>query len=166
MENQLDVNSNNNKQLCFSSPKSIVRKSFYAKSVLSECRKLSRSIVSCLHQITSDTDLHYEIELIISEAFSNVVVHGYDGHGEGDVIIDVSVDEQKKLFLKVRDWGKPFRGPDTESLDLHPDLYMESGRGIFIISQLVDRFSYEHEDGENTLQIEKDLRKKKLKQDT
>lgn len=166
MENQVEVNPNNTKQLCFSSPKNIVQKSFYAKSVLSECRKLSRSIVFCLHEITSDTDMHYEIELILTEAFSNVVVHGYDGHEDGDVTIDVSVDELKRLYLKVMDWGKPFRGPDTEALELHQDLYMESGRGIFIISQLVDRFSYEHEDGKNTLHIEKDLRKKKLKQDT
>jgi serine/threonine-protein kinase RsbW len=119
-----------------------------------------------LHQITSDTDLHYEIELIITEALSNVVVHGYNGHDDGDLTIHVSVDDQKRLILTVNDCGKPFYGPDKDNLDPYKDLYMESGRGIFIISQLVDRFFYKHENGINILQIEKDITKRKLKKDT
>lgn len=166
MENQVEVNPNNNKQLCFSSPKNRVQKSFYAKSVLSECRKLSRSIVSFLHPIVSDTGLHYEIDLIITEACSNVVVHGYNSHEDGNITIDVSVDEQKKLILTINDWGKSFCGPNKDDLELQNDLYMESGRGIFIISQLSDIFYYEHKDGKNTLHIEKDLKKNKLVLDT
>ena len=137
-----------------------IHKIFRSKATIQDSRKLARSVTSALQQAVADQDTQYELELVITEACYNVIIHGYDNDERGDIEAHIFVDDQNRLVIEIVDWGKPFTGPGEEVFEPEPD--RESGRGIFIISQISDRFSYEHAHGKNFLRIEKDLDKKDM----
>jgi anti-sigma regulatory factor (Ser/Thr protein kinase) len=134
-----------------------IRKTFRSKSTVPECRNLARKAVAYLQRVTSCADTLYELELIITEACTNVAVHGYNHDHDGDIKLQLLVNDKDRLLIKVIDQGKPFTGfrPGT----FEPDPTMESGRGLFIISQLSDSHSYVRQDEQNILRIKKVLKK-------
>ena len=132
-------------------------KTFRAKSRVQDCRMLARTVASFLQQISSVQEIQYELELLITEACYNVVIHGYGGDENGDIEARLSITDEHRVLIDIVDWGRPFTGPGEECSEPEPD--MESGRGIFIISQVSDCFSYEHAHGKNCLHIEKGLGK-------
>jgi len=134
-----------------------IRKTFRSKSTFPECRDLARKAVAFLQRVTSNADTLYELELIITEACTNVVVHGYHHDHDGDIKLQLSVNDKDRLLIKVIDQGKPFTGSRPGTFELDPT--MESGRGLFIISQLSDSHSYVRHDDQNILRIKKMLKK-------
>ena len=133
-----------------------MRKTFYSKSSIHECRSLARKAVFFLQRFTSDTKILFELELIITEACTNVVVHGYNNDHDGYIKVQLVVENDNKVLIKIFDGGKPFTGPGKKDYQIDPT--QESGRGIYIISQLSDSYSYMRHDGKNILRIEKNLR--------
>ena len=133
-----------------------MRKTFSSKSSIHDCRNLARKAVSFLQRFTSDPKVLFELELVITEACTNVVVHGYNNAHEGYIKVQIIVENDNRVLLKIFDGGKPFTGPNKEDYQLDPT--KESGRGIYIISQLSDSYSYMRHDGQNILRIEKNLR--------
>jgi anti-sigma regulatory factor (Ser/Thr protein kinase) len=134
-----------------------IRKTFRAKSTVPECRDLARKAVVFLQRVTSNADTLYELELIITEACTNVVVHGYNHDHDGDIKVQLSVNEKVRVLIKIIDQGKPFTGSQPGAFELDPA--MESGRGLYIISQLSDSHSYVRHDDQNILRIKKVLEK-------
>lgn len=133
-----------------------MRKTFSSKSSIHECRSLARKAVSFLQRFTSDPKILFELELVITEACTNVVVHGYNNDHDGYIKVQILVENDNRVLIKIFDGGKPFTGPDKKDYQLDPT--QESGRGIYIISQLSDSYSYMRHDGQNILRIEKNLR--------
>ena len=132
------------------------KKTFRSKSSIHECREIARRAVSFLQMFTTDRQILFDLELIITEACTNVVFHGYNNDHNGYIEMHLFVENDNNLVIKIVDGGKPFTGPGQEDFTLDPT--MESGRGVYIISQLSDSYSYEHLDGQNILRIEKKLR--------
>ena len=53
----------------------------------------------------------HEQELMIKEACINVVVHGFNHEPDGYIKLQLSVNDNERLLIKVIDQGKPFTGP-------------------------------------------------------
>lgn len=80
----------------------------------------------------------------VSEALTNIVVHGYKGTvGGAGILIELSTDGQGAQ-LTVRDQGRPGpsdlyeTGPDLDKIDI----LEESGRGLALIRHHADTVNY------------------------
>ena len=82
-------------------------------------------------------------EVAVSEAVTNVVVHGYDGNAEGDISVSLTANSSE-VEVRIRDHGTP--GP-KDLFDRAPpldeiDFMQESGRGLALIRHHSDAVTY------------------------
>jgi anti-sigma regulatory factor (Ser/Thr protein kinase) len=88
-----------------------------------------------------------DLRLIVSELVTNSIRHA--GLRVGDPItLEISVDETA-IRVELRDSGHGFEPPATPA-----DLFQESGWGLFLVSQLTDRWGVSTEGGLTTVWIE------------
>jgi len=78
---------------------------------------------------------HFQVVSAVSEAFNNIVLHGYKGIETGIVMIDIDV-AYRSIKLSVSDWGAGFDPQDVPMPDL--GALPESGLGLFIIRSFVE----------------------------
>jgi anti-sigma regulatory factor (Ser/Thr protein kinase) len=94
-----------------------------------------------------------EVELALQEALANAIRHGCKGDPSRQVQCVVTCDAEDELLIVVRDPGTGFDAaavPDP----LHGDnILKSSGRGIFLINQLMDEVAFG--DGGRELQMRK-----------
>jgi len=80
-------------------------------------------------------EFQQQVVSAVSEAFNNLVLHGYEGRSDGRVDLSIRPGAAG-IEIEVRDWGKSFDPkaipvPDMETLP-------ESGMGIFIMRSFMD----------------------------
>jgi len=75
----------------------------------------------------------------VGEAFNNIAIHGYRGRDPGVVEIRV-VATQDQLSVELRDYGSSYDPGEASPPDL--EALPESGLGVFIIKNFVDRVEY------------------------
>jgi anti-sigma regulatory factor (Ser/Thr protein kinase) len=94
-----------------------------------------------------DESVLEDLRLIVSELVTNSIRHA--GLRTSDPIdLEVSVDEST-IRLELRDSGRGFAPPATPS-----NPFRESGWGLFLVSQLTDRWGVSDEGGVTTVWIE------------
>src|SRR4051812_11068196 len=93
-----------------------------------------------------------ELIIAINEAFSNAVRHG-TGTQTDDTTVAVEVTDQG-LVVSLTYRGEPF---DVGQRELPDDIFQHSGRGRFLMRQLLDQESYRFHDGRTTLRMFKHL---------
>jgi anti-sigma regulatory factor (Ser/Thr protein kinase) len=94
--------------------------------------------------------------LVVDEAVSNIVTHGYDGEG-GPVDIELSRADDA-LVMIIRDRARPFDAAAVESPRLDAPLAERTfgGMGVFLIRKLTDRADFQPlPDGGNELRLVK-----------
>lgn len=98
-----------------------------------------------------------ELMSAVSEAFNNVVFHGYAGR-RGDVEIEVTNDMcHDTVTVFVRDHGRFF---DIEAVPPPPlESLPETGMGLHIMRSFVDELTFEPGDP-NELRLSKRLRRR------
>jgi anti-sigma regulatory factor (Ser/Thr protein kinase) len=85
------------------------------------------------------------VELALMEALANAIRHGCKDDPSKQLQCVVTVDEQGEVTIVVRDPGAGF-DPSTVPDPLHPDnILKSSGRGIFLINELMDEVSFADE---------------------
>jgi sigma-B regulation protein RsbU (phosphoserine phosphatase) len=96
-----------------------------------------------------------ELELALNEAAANIMKHAYGGRPDQRIRIgaDILTD---RVVVRLSHWGEAF---DPQSIPPpRLDGTEESGYGLFIISESVDKVSYtQDEAGETFIQLEKTL---------
>lgn len=84
-----------------------------------------------------------EVVSAFSEAFNNIVLHGYEGVPRRDIDLRIVArdlnDETQELSLEIRDEGRIF--DPGQYLEL-PDEMPERGMGLFIIRSFMDELRY------------------------
>jgi len=130
---------------------------FKAKALPDVTRTLAREAMSVLaRSIKSESDL-YDLDLALTEACANAVDHAYKGKDVGDLEIKLHVDSYRFIVVEVADWGVGFDGVPAEIKK--PDPKAESGRGIYIISKLMDEFGIKKQQGKNIVFFRKNIKK-------
>jgi serine/threonine-protein kinase RsbW len=84
------------------------------------------------------------IELALSEALANAVVHGAKGDPKKVVECDVVCDETRGMLIVVRDPGPGFDAAAIPSPVVGQNIYSSHGRGIFLINQLMDEVQFKN----------------------
>ena len=82
------------------------------------------------------------IELALSEALANAVVHGAKADPKKIVECDVVCDETRGMLIVVRDPGKGFDPACIPSPVQGQNVYSDHGRGIYLINQLMDEVKF------------------------
>jgi serine/threonine-protein kinase RsbW len=104
-----------------------------------------------------------EITLGLHEAFTNVCQHAYAAISDGVVVVRVCLTENQ-VELHFEDQGAAFDEESWKAPD--PDSVLESGRGVWLMKQLMNEFSYESKPGEkNVLKLVKKLPHRVLERD-
>jgi anti-sigma regulatory factor (Ser/Thr protein kinase) len=84
---------------------------------------------------TAWNDFQMQVVSAVSEAFNNIVEHGYAGLDPGPIELEVGISAGQ-IAIDLRDWGISFNPSDVPSPDLA--LLPESGLGLFIIQSFMD----------------------------
>ncbi len=79
------------------------------------------------------------LQIAVSEAILNAIVHGNKEISEKNVYVKIENDE-RKITISIKDEGKGFDVNTLPDPTKSENLYKEHGRGIFIIKSLVDIF--------------------------
>lgn len=102
--------------------------------------------------------LAMNINLVIEEAFSNIVFYAYTDKDKHEINISISLNN-KRLTIEIRDDGIPFNplskpSPDTT---LSADERPVGGLGIYLISQIMDEMHYARKKDWNILTLTKSI---------
>lgn len=100
-----------------------------------------------------------EVELALQEALVNAVKHGCKGDPSKSVQCCVSCDDRGEVLIVVRDPGSGFDAASVPDPRAGQGLMRESGRGLFLINELMDEVRWE--DGGREVRMRKRSRSEK-----
>lgn len=98
-----------------------------------------------------------DVELALQEALVNAVKHGCKNDSRKSVQCCVTCDERGEVLIVVRDPGSGFDVSDVPDPRSDQGILRESGRGVFLINELMDEVRYE--DGGREIRMRKRGRK-------
>ena len=88
--------------------------------------------------------------VVVTEAVNNAIIHGNKRNPSKKVVVTCS-RRGKVLVIKVKDEGKGF-DPDAIPNPIHEEnLLRETGRGVFLMRQLMEKVSYNANGNEVTM---------------
>jgi serine/threonine-protein kinase RsbW len=85
----------------------------------------------------------FEIELALNEALVNAIKHGSGHDPSKQVQCCVACDHARGMLIIVRDPGPGFDPASIPNPVVGQNLFSTSGRGIYLINQLVDEVRFE-----------------------
>lgn len=110
------------------------------------------------HYETEADELAYHLNLALTEALANAIVHANAGDPAKKVRIIIETSDQI-LRVKVFDQGQGFDINAVPPPD--PQQLQDSGRGIFVIKSIMDSVDYTRTPEGNVLEMVKYLKQKK-----
>jgi anti-sigma regulatory factor (Ser/Thr protein kinase) len=104
----------------------------------------------------------YSIELVLQEAATNIIRHGYGGEtSEASLGMKLWVERAAPkhfiLILELTDTAPPFDPTLAAAVQPNPLEPRESSYGIYLIQKLSDHLQYFRQDGKNHLKVLKYL---------
>ncbi len=87
-----------------------------------------------------------DIELALTEALANAVVHGAKEDPSKTIECIVACDQERGMLIMVRDPGEGFDPACLPNPCEGQNIFSSHGRGIFLINQLMDEVGF-HKNG-------------------
>lgn len=118
-------------------------------------RKAIRGI--CSSVIEDNEECLQDIDLCLNEALSNVICHAYQNEPGHEIQVCVAL-YSGEIVIQIIDIG--LKNPQTAKPELNQEIgdiesLSESGRGMFILHQLMDEVTYSTEGSKNILLMRK-----------
>jgi len=104
------------------------------------------SVMNVVREMKCADGREDEIELALSEALANAVVHGASADPAKIVECDVACDQEHGMLIVVRDPGPGFDPSRLANPCVGENIYSSHGRGIYLINQLMDEVQF-HKNG-------------------
>jgi serine/threonine-protein kinase RsbW len=101
-----------------------------------------RNIMKVVREMNCANGREDDIELALSEALANAVVHGAGLDPSKTVECDVACDEEHGMLIVVRDPGPGFDPEKISDPCCGENIYSHHGRGIYLINQLMDEVKF------------------------
>lgn len=120
-------------------------------------RKLSRAALALAEDSIAGESVLFDLDLALTEACANVVEHAYAGRETGDLEILLRIVRGERVEAEVRDFGPGFALDPAALGAPQPDA--ESGRGVYIISRLMDTIEVRREGDANVVAFAKNIGK-------
>jgi serine/threonine-protein kinase RsbW len=105
-----------------------------------------RSVMEVVRETKCAFGREDDIELALTEALANAVVHGARNDPSKIVECDVACDQHQGMLIVVRDPGPGFDPANVPDPCQGENIYSHHGRGIFLINQLMDEVRF-HKNG-------------------
>lgn len=105
-----------------------------------------RSVMKVVRETECASGREDDIELALTEALANAVVHGARSDPSKIVECDVACDKNRGMLIVVRDPGPGFDPSKIPDPCNGENIYSHHGRGIFLINQLMDEVRF-HKNG-------------------
>ncbi|MGB8774714.1 MAG: ATP-binding protein, partial [Terriglobales bacterium] len=93
-----------------------------------------RSVMSVVRELNCAPGREDHIELALTEALANAVVHGAKNDPSKVIECDVACDDRHGILIVVRDPGPGFDPADIPNPCHGENLYSNHGRGIYLIN--------------------------------
>jgi serine/threonine-protein kinase RsbW len=100
-------------------------------------------IMASVREMGCASGKEFEIELALTEALANAVVHGCEHDPGKDVQVCAACDPARGILIVVRDPGPGFDPSQVPSPVVGEQVYREGGRGIYLINRLMDHVQFE-----------------------
>ena len=101
------------------------------------------AVLRLVEQLAYAAGKEFEIEMALREALANAVIHGCKGDPRKKIECSVTGDENQGILIVVSDPGNGFDPASLPSPTEGQNLFSDHGRGIFLISRLMDEVQYE-----------------------
>jgi len=101
-----------------------------------------RNVMNVVREMKCAEGREDAIELALTEALANAVVHGAKGDPSKVIECDVACDEQHGMLIVVRDPGTGFDPTKITNPCQGENIYSAHGRGIYLINQLMDEVQF------------------------
>ena len=105
-----------------------------------------RSVMNVVREMKCAPGREDDIELALTEALANAVVHGAKNDPSKIIECDVACDTHHGILIVVRDPGTGFDPSKIADPCQGENIYASSGRGIYLINQLMDEVKF-HKNG-------------------
>jgi serine/threonine-protein kinase RsbW len=101
-----------------------------------------QSVMDLVRQVHCNAEKYDAIELALTEALANAVVHGAKADPSKIVECDVVCNQDESMLIVVRDPGTGFDPGEIPNPLRGESVYSDHGRGIFLINQLMDEVKF------------------------
>ena len=105
-----------------------------------------RSVMNVVREMKCAPGREDDIELALTEALANAVVHGAKSDPSKIIECDVACDDQRGILIVVRDPGPGFDPAKIANPCEGENIFSNHGRGIYLINQLMDEVQF-HKNG-------------------
>ena len=125
---------------------------------ISEISKLAGFIEEIGEELSLQPDMVFNLNLVLEEAVSNVILYAYPDGGTQEIHLTAKVCNSALLFV-LSDRGvefDPTQVPDAD-ITLSGVERPIGGLGVYLIRQIMNSVEYKRIDGENVLILSKDL---------
>jgi serine/threonine-protein kinase RsbW len=113
-------------------------------------RRVETFLQKVKHAERLNNEKYHALLVVVTEAVNNSINHGNKRNPARKVYI-VCTAQKGKLTVRVRDEGEGF-DPNSLPDPLHPDnLLRESGRGVFLMKQMMESVDYNEKGTEVTM---------------
>ncbi len=115
---------------------------------------IGENIARTLRNFSGDREkLAYDLNLVLTEAMANAIEHANDGDPAKEIHIEISIVKQQ-LVIKVFDFGQGF---DIDQFIKPSQPLDEHGRGIYLMSTIMDNMKYQPTENGHVLEMSKNL---------
>ena len=121
---------------------------------LKDLPDILRVVKTFLEPHRLDGRLIYAVDLVLEEAISNIINHGYEDDQSHDIEVRIAV-QNKQVAIKLEDDGIKFNplsvprfDPSQRALDR-----LEGGLGIHLVRNMMNSMAYRRENNRNIFEI-------------
>ncbi len=104
---------------------------------------IAQAVMEMARETECAAGKEFEIEMALWEALANAVIHGCQNDPSKVVECSVSCSESGEVTIVVRDPGPGFEPASIPSPVVGENLYAGHGRGIYLITRLMDDVWFE-----------------------
>lgn len=99
-----------------------------------------------------NNQIHFDIELSIEEALTNVISHAYRDGEIGDFVLRIA-DHVDWVEITIQDWGQPFDPSEVKPFDYNApvETRINGGMGLHFMRTLMDNVEYHFDEHNGTV---------------
>jgi serine/threonine-protein kinase RsbW len=124
------------------------------KSKSSEVSKVEALLSDLFLEYKVDDEYSYQIMIATTEAINNAIEHGNEFDLKKEIHLNIQIN-QHKIKISIRDHGKGFVYNDLPDPLAPENLLKSSGRGVFLVHQLMENVHYTNTGNGMLLNMEK-----------
>lgn len=135
-----------------------MEKTLILKNDITEISRLAEFIENVGEEFMLTPDLVFNLNLVLEEAVSNVILYAYPKEEHEFITLSVKKDDNMLIFV-LTDSGKEFdptQIPDAD-VTLSAEEREIGGLGIFLIRQIMNTVEYQRIEGRNMLTLRKEI---------